>query len=52
MLVLRGMFSDGVFSYWIEPVHNGSNKVNCHWIEVVVIITELTGRMENLIDLG
>uniref|UniRef100_A0A8C4HDE5 ADAM metallopeptidase domain 11 n=1 Tax=Dicentrarchus labrax TaxID=13489 RepID=A0A8C4HDE5_DICLA len=29
---LCGMFSDGVFSYGIEPVNNGSNQVNSQWI--------------------
>ena len=27
-LFLSGMFSDGFFSYGIEPIHNGSNQVN------------------------
>lgn len=33
---LSGMFSDGFFSYGIEPVHNGSNQVNSLGIVIVL----------------
>uniref|UniRef100_A0A3B4VLM3 ADAM metallopeptidase domain 11 n=1 Tax=Seriola dumerili TaxID=41447 RepID=A0A3B4VLM3_SERDU len=43
---LCGMFSDGFFSYGIEPVHNGTNQVNNPWITAVVL---LISTVENLI---
>uniref|UniRef100_A0A3B4Y7C6 ADAM metallopeptidase domain 11 n=1 Tax=Seriola lalandi dorsalis TaxID=1841481 RepID=A0A3B4Y7C6_SERLL len=43
---LCGMFSDGFFSYGIEPVHNGTNQVNSPWITAVVL---LISTVENLI---
>uniref|UniRef100_A0A3B4YF53 ADAM metallopeptidase domain 11 n=1 Tax=Seriola lalandi dorsalis TaxID=1841481 RepID=A0A3B4YF53_SERLL len=39
---LCGMFSDGFFSYGIEPVHNGTNQVNSPWITAVVLLINQT----------
>jgi len=41
LVFFSGMFSDGFFSYGIEPVHNRSNQVNNELIWVVVVITKI-----------
>lgn len=47
LLVLSGMFSDGFFSYGIEPVHNGSDQVIVSGYFLL-----LTSLIENLMEPG